>query len=109
MALSQAASLLEKTIAHTGDASTEQTMSNPANDPGRYADPSGENMKALTWEGKNTVRVIETLKPAIIEDTDVIVATTGSTICDSDLHLLHGVVIEMAKGDILGHEFCGKV
>jgi threonine dehydrogenase-like Zn-dependent dehydrogenase len=109
MALSQAASLLEKTIGHTGDASTEQNMSNPANDPRRYADPSGEKMKALTWEGKNTVRVIETLKPAIIEDTDVIVATTGSTICGSDLHLLHGVVIEMAKGDILGHEFCGKV
>ncbi len=34
---------------------------------------------------------------------------TGSTVCGSDLHLLHGSVIEMQKGDILGHEFCGIV
>lgn len=27
----------------------------------------------------------------------------------SDLHLLHGSVVEMEKGDILGHEFCGVV
>lgn len=53
--------------------------------------------------------MVETPKPAIIEDTDVIVKVTGSTICGSDLHLLHGAVIEMQKGDILGHEFCGKV
>ena len=109
MALSQAAGLLEKVIGHTGDATTEQNLSNPANDPGKYADPSGEKMKALIWNGKNSVSVVETFKPAKIEDTDVIVKTTGSTICGSDLHLLHGTVIEMQKGDILGHEFCGKV
>lgn len=34
---------------------------------------------------------------------------TGSTVCGSDLHLLHGAVVEMEKGDILGHEFCGIV
>lgn len=34
---------------------------------------------------------------------------TGSTVCGSDLHLLHGTVIQMQKGDILGHEFCGIV
>jgi len=34
---------------------------------------------------------------------------TGSTVCGSDLHLLHGSVVEMQKGDILGHEFCGIV
>ena len=34
---------------------------------------------------------------------------TGSTVCGSDLHLLHGSFIEMEKGDILGHEFCGRV
>lgn len=32
---------------------------------------------------------------------------TGSTICGSDLHLLDGTVLQMSKGDILGHEFCG--
>lgn len=34
---------------------------------------------------------------------------TGSTICGSDLHLMHGSVVELQKGDILGHEFCGVV
>lgn len=48
-------------------------------------------------------------KPKVIEDRDVILKVTGSTVCGSDLHLLHGTVIELAQGDILGHEFCGVV
>lgn len=39
----------------------------------------------------------------------MILKVTGSTVCGSDLHLLHGTVIQMQKGDILGHEFCGVV
>ena len=39
----------------------------------------------------------------------MILKVTGSTVCGSDLHLLHGAVVEMQKGDILGHEFCGVV
>ena len=109
MALSQAANLLEKALGHTGDATTEQNMTNPNRDPGKYADPSGEKMKALVWNGKGSVKVIDTFKPAKIENKDVIVKVTGSTVCGSDLHLLHGAVIEMQKGDILGHEFCGIV
>lgn len=52
---------------------------------------------------------VEVPKPVLIEDRDVILKITGSTICGSDLHLLHGTVVEMQKGDILGHEFCGIV
>jgi threonine dehydrogenase-like Zn-dependent dehydrogenase len=48
-------------------------------------------------------------KPRVVEDRDVILKVTGSTVCGSDLHLLHGTVVEMEKGDILGHEFCGVV
>jgi threonine dehydrogenase-like Zn-dependent dehydrogenase len=44
-----------------------------------------------------------------VEPRDVVLRVTGSTICGSDLHLLHGSVVEMQKGDILGHEFCGIV
>ena len=109
MAMSQAAALVEKVVGHTGDATTEQNLTNPNKDPGKYADPSGEKMKALVWNGKNDVKVIETFKPAKIEDTDVIVKVTGSTVCGSDLHLLHGAIVELQKGDILGHEFCGVV
>jgi len=109
MALSQAANLVEKLVGHTGDAVTEQNMSNPDRDPAKYADKSGAKMKALVWNGKNSVKVIETYKPAIIEPRDVIVKVTGSTVCGSDLHLYHGSVFELQKGDILGHEFCGVV
>jgi threonine dehydrogenase-like Zn-dependent dehydrogenase len=48
-------------------------------------------------------------KPQILEDTDVILKVTGSTVCGSDLHLYHGAVVQLADGDILGHEFCGVV
>lgn len=39
----------------------------------------------------------------------MIVKVTGTTVCGSDLHLLHGTVIQMSPGDILGHEFIGVV
>lgn len=48
-------------------------------------------------------------KPRVIDAEDVIVKVTGSTICGSDLHLYHGVIPQMQKGDVLGHEFCGVV
>jgi threonine dehydrogenase-like Zn-dependent dehydrogenase len=51
----------------------------------------------------------EVPKPRIVEPKDVILRVTGSTICGSDLHLLHGTIVELQKGDILGHEFCGVV
>ena len=51
----------------------------------------------------------EVPKPRVVEDRDVILKVTGSTVCGSDLHLLHGSVVEMEKGDILGHEFCGVI
>lgn len=56
-----------------------------------------------------TASPVECPKPKILQDRDVILKVTGSTICGSDLHLLHGAVVELQKGDILGHEFCGKV
>lgn len=52
---------------------------------------------------------MEVPKPRLVEDRDVILKVTGSTVCGSDLHLLHGTVVELEKGDILGHEFMGVV
>jgi len=57
MALSQAASVVEKIIGHGTHATTEQDITNPGRDREKYADPSGETMKALVWMGKNTVEV----------------------------------------------------
>ncbi|KAI7238126.1 GroES-like protein [Hortaea werneckii] len=108
MAMSQAAWKAEQAIGHGDNAVTEQDVTNPALNKERWADPS-DKMKALAWMGKNTVEVVECPKPKVIEDRDVILKITGSTVCGSDLHLLHGSVVELQKGDILGHEFCGVV
>ncbi|CAK3767603.1 probable S-(hydroxymethyl)glutathione dehydrogenase [Lecanosticta acicola] len=108
MAMSQAAYQAEKALGHGDNAVTAQDVSNPAMDREKYGDPS-ENMKALAWMGKKSVEMIECPKPKIIEPRDVILKITGSTVCGSDLHLYHGTVVELAKGDILGHEFCGVV
>jgi hypothetical protein len=106
--MSQAAMQAEKAIGHGDNATTAQDVTNPAN-KAEWANKSGEKMKALAWMGKNTVEMVEVPKPAVLEPRDVIVKVTGSTVCGSDLHLLHGSVVELQKGDILGHEFCGVV
>lgn len=105
MAASQVASVAEKAFSHeqqpiTGDITNFQTGDHA------YAN---QMMKALIWDGKNTVKLVDTPRPKIIDDGDVILKVTGSTICGSDLHLFHGIVPELQKGDILGHEFCGVV
>lgn len=104
MAVSQAAHLAEQIIGHQGDEVTAQDVTNYE----KSGDPS-QTMKALVWNGKNSVKIVDTPRPKVIEDRDVILRVTGSTVCGSDLHLLHGAVVQLAKGDILGHEFCGVV
>ncbi|KAK5014804.1 hypothetical protein LTR16_000872 [Cryomyces antarcticus] len=106
--MSQAAAKLEQYLGHGDNAITEQDVTNPARNREKYGDPT-ENMQALVWMGKNKVEMTTCPKPKVIEDRDVILKITGSTVCGSDLHLLHGTVIELEKGDILGHEFCGIV
>ncbi|KAK0618889.1 chaperonin 10-like protein [Immersiella caudata] len=100
----------EKALGH-GDQDHAATtdISNSARDGGKYEDDGGERMKALVWMGKNDVRVVETPKPKIIDAHDVIVKVTSSTVCGSDVHLVHCVVVQTQKGDILGHEFCGVI
>ncbi|EIN14208.1 GroES-like protein [Punctularia strigosozonata HHB-11173 SS5] len=69
----------------------------------------GSRMKALAWFGTQDVRLVDAPIPDITEPDDVIVQVTGTTICGSDLHLYHGEIMTLQKGDILGHEFMGKV
>lgn len=56
-----------------------------------------------------TPTTVDVPKPRIIDSHDVIVKVTGSTVCGSDVHLMHGVIVQTEKGDILGHEFCGVI
>ncbi|KAI1160744.1 GroES-like protein [Nemania serpens] len=103
MALSQAASTVEGIIGHDDSTVTTQDASTYS------GQGTSETMKALCWMGKNSVQVLDVARPKILEPTDVILKVTGSTVCGSDLHLLHGTVVQLNKGDILGHEFCGIV
>lgn len=83
-------------------------LSNPSQQP-EFADPSGEKMKALVWEGPMKVKVEEANKPKVVDPKDIVIETTGTTVCGSDMHLLAGAIIELRKHDILGHEACGTV
>lgn len=74
-----------------------------------YKAVPGKSMKALAWFGPQDVRLIDAPIPDITEPDDVILKVTGTTICGSDLHLYHGEIVTLQKGDILGHEFMGVV
>ncbi|KAL2832556.1 chaperonin 10-like protein [Aspergillus cavernicola] len=107
MAATQAANLVERAIGHTyGDANITTDVSNYNNE---YGVETGETIQAAIWQGKNNVGIVEMPKPRVIDPGDVIVKVTGSTICGSDLHLYHGVIPQIEKGDVLGHECCGVV
>ncbi|RDW12306.1 zinc-dependent alcohol dehydrogenase [Paracoccus thiocyanatus] len=66
-------------------------------------------MRALTWHGKHDVRVEEVPDPRILNPRDAIIEVTSTAICGSDLHLYDAVIPGMQAGDILGHEFMGRV
>lgn len=69
----------------------------------------GETMQALTWQASDKVQVKQMPIPDITQDEDVVLKVTMTTVCGSDLHLLHGEILALQKDDILGHEFGGIV
>ena len=66
-------------------------------------------MRAVTWHGRNDLRVDTVPDPVIEDDGDVIVRITASGTCGSDLHLMAGAAPAMEAGDIIGHEPMGEV
>ncbi|KAL6238230.1 hypothetical protein BDW75DRAFT_237535 [Aspergillus navahoensis] len=106
MAATQAANLVEKAVGHGGTATVTTDISNYNNEHGVE---TGEKIRATVWQGKNSVGIVEMPKPRVVDAGDVIVRVTGSTVCGSDLHLYHGVIPQIQKGDVLGHECCGVV
>lgn len=66
-------------------------------------------MKAVCWYGKGDIRVQDVPEPKILNPRDAILQVTTTALCGSDLHLFNGVIPTMQAGDILGHEFMGKV
>lgn len=66
-------------------------------------------MKALVYEGIKDVKVKNVEDPKIEKLDDIIIKVTSTAICGSDLHLIHGMVPNMPKGFVLGHETMGIV
>jgi S-(hydroxymethyl)glutathione dehydrogenase/alcohol dehydrogenase len=66
-------------------------------------------MKALVYEGMKNVKFKNVEDPQLEKNDDIIVKVTSTAICGSDLHLIHGMVPNMPKGFILGHETMGIV
>ena len=66
-------------------------------------------MKAVTWQGRQDMRVEEVPDPRIQEPTDAIVRITSTGLCGSDLHLYDPLTPFMTPGDVVGHEPMGVV
>lgn len=66
-------------------------------------------MRAITYQGVKDVKVKKVGDPELLKDDDIILKVTSTAICGSDLHLIHGMVPNMPRGSILGHETMGIV
>lgn len=66
-------------------------------------------MKALVCHAGGRIELMDRPVPKIQEPTDAIVQVTLSTICTSDLHIMHGAVPRAVPETVLGHEFVGIV
>lgn len=66
-------------------------------------------MKALVYKQNGQIELCEKPVPEIHDENDAIVKVTLSTICTSDLHIIHGTVPLAKEGVVLGHEFVGEI
>ena len=68
-------------------------------------------MKALVYNTSfdGSYSLVEREKPKIINPKDAIVEVTLSSICTSDLHIIHGQVSRANNDIVLGHEYVGKI
>ena len=66
-------------------------------------------MKALVYHGPGQKAWEDVPDAAIQDPTDVVVRVDTTTICGTDLHILHGDVAAVTDGRILGHEAVGTV
>src|ERR671935_33207 len=66
-------------------------------------------MQAVSWCGKDTLKVERVADPKILKPRDAILKVTATTICGSDLHLVGGYIPALQPGDIIGHEFMGEI
>jgi threonine dehydrogenase-like Zn-dependent dehydrogenase len=66
-------------------------------------------VKAVTWQGRRDLAVLDVPDPRIEQPTDAVVRITSTAICGSDLHLYELLGPFLERGDVLGHESMGIV
>jgi alcohol dehydrogenase len=66
-------------------------------------------MKALVYHGPGSKAWEDVPDARVQEPTDVVVHVDTTTICGTDLHILHGDVPAVTDGRVLGHEAVGTV
>ncbi|MFF4749379.1 alcohol dehydrogenase catalytic domain-containing protein [Streptomyces sp. NPDC002514] len=66
-------------------------------------------MRALVYHGPERSSWDTVPDPVIEEATDAVVRVDATTVCGSDLHILHGQLPEVKPGTVLGHEAVGEV
>lgn len=66
-------------------------------------------MKAVTYQGMKELLVKEVPDPDIVNKDDIIIRITQTAICGSDLHLFHGMIPNLPKDYVIGHEPIGIV
>ncbi len=65
-------------------------------------------MKALVYSN-GKIELTDRPVPALKSPQDAVVRVTLSTICTSDLHIIHGAVPRAKNDIVLGHEFVGEI
>ena len=68
-----------------------------------------KTMKALVYHGPSQISLDDIPVPQIKQPTDAILKVTTSTICGSDIHIIHGYIPSVHPGTVVGHEFCGEI
>jgi 2-desacetyl-2-hydroxyethyl bacteriochlorophyllide A dehydrogenase len=66
-------------------------------------------MKALTFQGMESVGHETVPDPRIEDPGDVVVRVECAGICGSDLHVYHGRETGLDLGTVMGHEFVGEI
>ncbi len=66
-------------------------------------------MKALVYHGPGQKAWEDVPDATVQEPTDVVVRVDTTTICGTDLHILHGDVAAVTDGRVLGHEAVGTI
>jgi threonine dehydrogenase-like Zn-dependent dehydrogenase len=66
-------------------------------------------MRALTFQGKESIVVAFVQDPKVLKSGDAIVRVNSCAICGSDLHVYHEREKGIDLGTAMGHEFTGEI